>query len=66
MTVCLSLETAHLFCEVSRLRRAFWQNPFAIINNRVFYILPPYIITQTQLQKIYTVVEAALDEVQII
>jgi adenosylmethionine---8-amino-7-oxononanoate aminotransferase len=29
----------------------------------IIYILPPYIITQTQLQKIYTVVEAALNEV---
>ncbi len=29
----------------------------------IIYILPPYIITQTQLQKIYTVVEASLNEV---
>ncbi len=29
----------------------------------IIYILPPYIITKMQLQKIYTVIEAALDEV---
>ena len=70
MGVCLAVEIktdsgTSYFNDLRRILYDFFISKNVLLRplGNVVYIYPPYIITNTELQKCYTVIEEALDKV---